>query len=191
MKTKDTIEMNRTNRLDFQRMKSLLACASKDPTRSIINKVLVKKAAAGVTITATDGRRMRIDHFMIEAAAGIYDIKVNSGSGIFLMRNKEKLTFPKTEQVIPSLDPQDAYALKGMGSRFVIWASSALGCMLSPDLIALSDDEGVTLYVQKKQPDLSPAVMKNDETLFLLMPVRTAEEDWGRQLEQIRTAKAA
>ena len=109
MKNKDTIEMNRTNRLDFQRMKLLLACASKDPTRSIINKVLVKKAAAGVTITATDGRRMRIDHFMIEAAAGIYDIKVNSGSGIFLMRNKEKLTFPKTEQVIPSLDPLDAY----------------------------------------------------------------------------------
>jgi len=106
------------------------------------------------------------------------------------MRNKEKLTFPKTEQVIPSLDPLDAYALKGMGSRFVIWASSALGCMLSPDLIALSDDEGVTLYVQKKRPDISPAVVKNDETTLVLMPF-TVTEPWRMELETIRTAKAA
>ena len=190
MKLNDTIEMNRTNRTDFHRMKSLLACASKDPTRMILNKVLVKKAAAGVTITATDGRRMRMDHFMVEASAGIYDIKVNSGSGIFLMRNKEKLTFPKTEQVIPSMDPQDAYALKGMGKRFVIWSASSLGCMLDPELIALNDDEGVTLYVQKKRPELSPALMKNEETTLVIMPYHVTE-NWGRELEQIRMAKAA
>lgn len=190
MKTRDTIEMTRTNRIDFQRMKLLLACASKDPTRMILNKVLVKKAAAGVTITATDGRRMRIDHFDIEAAAGIYDIKVNSGSGIFLMRNKERLTFPKTEQVIPSLDPHDAYALKGMGKRFVIWASAAQGCMINPELIALNDDEGVTLYVQKKRPDISAAVVKNAETTLVLMPF-TVTEPWRMELETIRTARAA
>jgi hypothetical protein len=190
MKLNDTIEMNRTNRIDFQRMKLLLACASKDPTRLVINKVLVKRAAAGVTITATDGRRMRMDHFMVEASAGVYDIKVNSGSGIFLMRNKEKLTFPKTEQVIPSMDPLDAYALKGMGKRFVIWASSSLGCMLDPELIALNDDEGVTLYVQKKRPELSPALMKNEETTLVIMPL-TLKEPWIQQLEEIRTARAA
>jgi hypothetical protein len=190
MKTKDTIEMNRTNRIDFQRLKAVLACASKDPTRYAITKVLVKKAVAGVTITATDGKRLRIDHFDLEAVAGIYDIKVNSGSGIFLMRNKEKLTFPKTDQVIPSLDPMDAYALKGMGSRFVIWSASSLGCMLSPELIALNDDEGVTLYIQKKRPDISPAVMKNDETTLVIMPYHVTE-NWGQELEHIRMAKAA
>jgi len=51
---------------------------------------------------------MRMDHFMVEASAGIYDIMINYGSGIFLMRNKEKMTFPKTERVIPSMDPHDA-----------------------------------------------------------------------------------
>jgi len=190
MRTKDTIEMTKANRTDFERMKSLLACASKDPTRLVINKVLVKKAVTGVTITATDGRRLRIDHFDFEAAAGIYDIKVNSGSGIFLMRNKEKLTFPRTDQIVPSLDPHDAYALKGMGKRFVLWASAAQGCMINPDLIALNDDEGVTLYVQKKRPEISPAVMKNAETTLVIMPF-TVTEPWRMELETIRTAKAA
>ena len=190
MRTKDTIEMTKANRTDFERMKSLLACASKDPTRLVINKVLVKKAVTGVTITATDGRRLRIDHFDFEAAAGMYDIKVNSGSGIFLMRNKEKLTFPRTDQIVPSLDPHDAYALKGMGKRFVLWASAAQGCMINPDLIALNDDEGVTLYVQKKRPEISPAVMKNAETTLVIMPF-TVTEPWRMELETIRTAKAA
>lgn len=190
MKTKDTIEMNRTHRTDFERMKAVLACASKDQTRYAITKVLVKREASGITMTATDGRRLRIDHFMIEASAGIYDIKVNSGSGIFLMRNKEKLTFPKTDQVIPSLDPMDAYALEGTGSRFVLWASSALGCLIDPELIALGDHEKVTLYIQKKSPHLSPAVMKNKETTFVLMPI-TLKEPWMQQLDELRTAKAA
>ncbi len=190
MKTRDTIEMARTSRTDFQRLKSVLACASKDPTRYAITKVLVKKEAAGVTITATDGRRLRMDHFDLEATAGVYDIKVNSGSGIFLMRNKERLTFPNTEQVIPSVDMQDAYALKGRGSRFVIWSASSLGCLIDPELIAIGDEEEVTLYVQKKRPDLSPAVMKNKTTTFVLMPINSTEP-WRMELEQIRTAKAA
>jgi hypothetical protein len=174
MKQNDTIEMTRTIGTDFHRMKSVLACASKDPTRLVINKVLVKKEAAGITVTATDGRRLRIDHFDLEAAAGIYDIKVNSGSGVFLMRNKERLTFPNTNQVIPSLDPQDACALTGMGRRFVLWASAAQGCMINPELIALEDDEKVTLYVQKQRPDLSPAVVKNQKTTLVVMPVTVA-----------------
>jgi hypothetical protein len=184
-----TIELTKAHP-DFHRLKAVLVCASKDPTRPVINKVLVKKAETGVTITATDGRRMRVDHFDIEASQGIYDIKVNSGSGIFLMQNKEKLTFPKTDQVIPSLDPLDAYALEGTGGQFVLWASSALGCMVNPDLIALGDHEKVTLYIQKKRSDLSPAVMKNDQTTFVLMPL-TLKEPWMQQLEEIRMAKAA
>ncbi len=97
------IELNsKMNRHDFQRMKLLLACASKDPTRLVINKVLVKKSETGVTLTATDGRRMRVDHFDLEAAQGIYDIKVNSGSSIFLMKNRDGLKFPDTDRVIPS-----------------------------------------------------------------------------------------
>jgi hypothetical protein len=77
-----------------------------------------------------------------------------------------------------------------MGSRFVIWSASSLGCMLSPELIALNDDEGVTLYIQKKRPDISPAVMKNDETTLVIMPYHVTE-NWGQELEQIRMAKAA
>jgi hypothetical protein len=190
MKLNDTLEMTRTNRTDFRRMKRLLSCASKDPTRPVINKVQVKKTESGITITATDGRRMRTDRFDLEAAPGIYDIKVNSGSSVFLMKNREGLRFPKTEQVIPSLDPQDAYALKGPGKCFVVWAAAAQGCLLDPERIALAEDEAVTLYVQKLRPDLSPAVMKNADTLFLLMPCRV-KEAWGQQLEQIRTARAA
>lgn len=190
MKSKDTIEMNRSARTDFERMKSVLACASKDPTRYAITKVLIKREAQGITVTATDGRRLRIDHFMIDAVPGVYDIKVNSGSAVFLMKNREKLTFPKTEQVIPSLDPVDAYALEGTGGRFVLWASSALGCLIDPELIALGDHEKVTLYIQRKSPDISPAVMKNEQTLLVIMPYRVTEQ-WGQQLEEFRTAKAA
>jgi len=175
---------------DFHRLKAVLVCASKDQSRFAITKVLVKKETAGVTITATDGRRLRIDRFDIETAAGVYDIKTNSAGSIFLMRNKEKLTFPKTDQVIPSMDPNDAYALKGTGKRFVIWSTSALGCMLDPELIALNDDEGVTLYVQKKRPEISAALMKNDETTLVIMPYHVTEQ-WGQELEQIRMAKAA
>lgn len=190
MKSKDTIEMTRSNRTDFERMKAVLACASKDQTRYPITKVLVRKVAAGVTVTATDGRRLRIDHFMIEAAAGIYDIKVNSGSGIFLMKNREKLTFPKTDQIVPSLDPMDAYALEGTGGRFVLWASSALGCLINPELIVIGDHEKVTLHIQRKSPHLYPVVLKNDRTVFVLMPL-TVKEPWMQQLEEIRTVKAA
>jgi hypothetical protein len=190
MKLNDTLEMTRTNRTDFRRMKRLLSCASKDPTRPVINKVQVKKTESGITITATDGRRMRTDRFDLEAAPGIYDIKVNSGTSVFLMKNRERLKFPDTGRVIPSLDPQDAYALKGPGKCFVVWAAAAQGCLLDPERIALAEDEAVTLYVQKLRPDLSPAVMKNADTLFLLMPCRV-KEAWGQQLEQIRTARAA
>jgi len=190
MKLNDTIEMNRKNRIDFRRMKRLLACASKEPTRRISNKVQVKKTESGRTITANDGRRMRTDRFDLEAAPGIYDIKVNSGTSVFLMKNRERLRFPDTGRVIPSLDPQDAYALKGPGKCFVVWAAAAQGCLLDPERIALAEDEAVTLYVQKLRPDLSPAVMKNDETLFLLMPCRGTEA-WYQELEAIRTAKAA
>jgi hypothetical protein len=62
--------------------------------------------------------------------------------------------------------------------------------MLDPELIALNDDEGVTLYVQKKHPGISPAVMKNNETTLVIMPYRVTE-NWGQELEQIRMAKAA
>jgi len=48
----------------------------------------------------------------------------------------------------------------------------------------------VTLYVQKKRPDISPAVVKNDETTMVLMPF-TVTEPWRMELEAIRTAKAA
>ncbi len=190
MRTRDTIEMTRSNRTDFERLKAVLACASKDQTRYPITKVLVKREAAGVTITATDGRRLRIDHFMIEAAAGIYDIKVNSGSGIFLIRNKERLKFPDTNRVIPSLDPNDAYAIKGSGKSFVIWVSSSLGCLINPELITIGDYEEVTLYIQKLRPDLSPAVMKNETTTLVIMPPKHPEP-WIQQLEEIRTARAA
>jgi hypothetical protein len=184
-----TIELTKAHP-DFNRLKAVLVCASKDPTRPVINKVLVKNSGENITITATDGRRLRTDVFTIDAVAGIYDIKTNTAGSVFLMRNKEKLTFPKTDQVIPSLDPLDAYALEGTGGQFVLWASSALGCMVNPDLIALGDHEKVTLYIQKKRSDLSPAVMKNDQTTFVLMPL-TLKEPWMQQLEEIRMAKAA
>jgi hypothetical protein len=60
MKIRDTIELTKAHP-DFQRMKSVLVCASKDQTRYTITKVLVKRAAEGITVTATDGRRLRTD----------------------------------------------------------------------------------------------------------------------------------
>lgn len=187
---KDTIEMTRNNRTDFARMKSVLACASKDMTRYAITKVLVRKAESGVILTATDGRRLRMDHFDMEASAGLYDIKTNSGSSIFLMRNKERLTFPKVEAVIPSLAPKDAVALNGTGRRFVLWAAAAQGCMITPELVELPEDEAVTLYIQREHPEISPAVVKTDQTTLILMPFRV-EEAWVDELRHLRMAKAA
>jgi hypothetical protein len=184
-----TIELTKAHP-DFNRLKAVLVCASKDPTRPVINKVLVKNSGENITITATDGRRLRTDVFTIDAVAGVYDIKTNTAGSVFLMRNKERLTFPNTSQVIPSMDPNDAYILEGSGKRFAVWASAALGCMLDHELIAIRDDEKVILCIQKNRPDISPAVMKNDETVFVLMPI-TITEPWRTEIETLRSAKAA
>ncbi len=97
------------------------------------------------------------------------------------------MKFPNHKQVIPSLKPKDAYFLKGTGSRFVLWASAALGCRLDPSMIALADHEKVTLYIQKDRPELSPAVLQNDRTTVVVIPYRVTEP-WVRELDALKKA---
>jgi len=191
---KRTIELNPTKqtRIDFQRMRSVLACVSTKPDRPVLHHVLVEPSEEEgfIQITATDGKRLRSDSFEMQAAPGCYEIKANTARGIYLIRSRKKLNYPNYRQVIPSLEPKDAFTLRGAGKQFVIWASSALGCLLDSELIAVRDDELVTLSIQKNKPERSPAVLKNNKTLFVLMPTQV-DDTWHRELETMRVALAA
>jgi hypothetical protein len=181
------IELNndKYTKADFARMKSMLACASKDSTRHVITKVLVETNDEGITITATDGKRMRSDHFSMEAEAGIYDIKVNSGKLVILSPCQEELVYPNYRQVIPSTEPENAYALRGTGKQFVLWATSALGCYLDSKLVEVGDYEAVTLYINKSDPLRYPALLVNDFTTMVVMPF-TVDNAWSREIESIK-----
>lgn len=184
----NTIELTneRHTKADFARMRSVLACASKDSTRHVITKVLVEAEEEGIAIVATDGRRMRKDCFNIEAEAGLYDIKLNSARAVFLTQCTEELVFPNYKQVIPRGSKDDAYAIAGTGRQFVLWATAGLGCLIDPKLVELGDDEAVTLYIQKDDPKLSPVLMKNDTstTTMVVMPMRL-DHEWMQQVEDI------
>ncbi len=191
---KHTLELTNTQqtKADFLRMRSVLACVSSQPEREALHRVLVEAGEEEETIqiTGTDGKRLRSDSFEMEAAPGCYDIKANTAKSIYLVRSRKKLNYPNYRQVIPSLEAKDTFTLRGAGKQFVIWASSALGCLLDSELIALRDEEMMTLSIQKDKPALSPAVLKNETTLFVLMPTRV-DAAWHRELEGMRTALAA
>jgi hypothetical protein len=190
MNNQTTIEIHKGQRDNFRRMKSLLTCVLTDPTREVIRYVSVEKDGDGILVIGTDGRRLRTDRFEINADAGLYEIKANTAQTIYLTKSELGLNFPNWKQIVPSTDECDAYVFKGHGKRFVLWVTAGLGCYIDPELIALHDEEDVTLYVQKLRPDLAPAVMQNETTTFVVMPYRVTEK-WGQDLESIRNAKAA
>lgn len=183
----NTIDMtsNGPMKKDFARMKCVLACASKDSTRPAINKIRVEQDGDMIMVTATDGTRLRSDRFKIKAEPGLYDVKTCNAKAIFMAQSNEGLLYPNHRQVIPYDDKQHAYALKGKGPRFVVWAASALGCYIDPKLVALGEDEAVTLFVQKTNPNLSPMLVKNTNTTLVVMPIRI-DREWGDKLESIK-----
>ena len=185
---KNTIELNsKKDRYEFRRMKAVTACVSTDPTREAIQNVRVEKDGEGILVIGTDGRRLRADHFDIEVTPGTYEVKARTASTLFLVKSRSRLKFPDWRQVIPSVKPKDAHAFQGMGKRFVLWACAGLGCYIDPALVELRDDEGITLYIQKKGPGLSPALLKNETTTLVLMPIRCTES-WAREIEGLRKA---
>ena len=123
----NTVELknDKYTRKDFARMKAVLACAAKDASRYAITKVLVEAEEEGISITATDGRRLRRDRFAIEAAPGIYDIKACTAKAIFLTECEEDLVFPNYRQVIPRDGHDDAYAIEGVGRQFLLRARNS------------------------------------------------------------------
>ena len=136
----NTIEIINTPKCkaDFARMKSVVTCASKDSTRPAINLVQVETVKGGITITATDGKRLRSDKFKLKAEPGLYEIKTSNAKVVFLAESNEKLAYPTYEQVIPAHGKRAAYSLSGKGKKFVLWAASALGCYRPPLLQGLS-----------------------------------------------------
>ncbi|VGO13401.1 hypothetical protein PDESU_01958 [Pontiella desulfatans] len=177
---------NKHTKPDFTGLKSVLACTSKDPTRHVLSKVLIETDGDdGITITATDGRRMRSDRFNLEAEPGLYDIKVNSAKAIFLTRCQEELTFPSYRQVIPNHTDDAAYTLNGNGKQFVLRACAGLGCWVDPKLVQLGDDEAVTLHIQKIDPKRSPVLVTNETTTLVVMPMML-DHYWIQQLEAIQ-----
>jgi len=183
----NTLELmnERHTKRDFARLKAVLACASKDATRHAITKVLVERDEDGITVTGTDGRRLRRDRFQMEAEPGIYDIKVCTGRVVVLEECTERLTFPDYRQVLPRDGEDDAYALEGIGKRFVLWATAGLCCWVDPALVELGDDEAVTLHLQKDDPGLGPVLARNADTTFVVMPMRL-DNPWIAELEAIR-----
>ena len=193
MKRKKTLiefTSTRETRSDFNRLRSLLMCVSDDPTRKALHQVLVESIEdeeGMMILTATDGRRLRSDRFELDASPGTYEIIANTAKGAYLAKSRKKVNYPNHRQVIPSTSPESTHCLKGTGKNFVVWAASALGCMLDVKLLAIREDEEVTLSIQKEQPNLSPVVLKNEKTTFVLMPVRP-EAPWVHELESLRQA---
>lgn len=186
---KNTIELIRTkqNAGDFRRMKKLLECASTDPTRDVIRYISVEKEEDAIRMIATDGKRLRADLFKIEAAPGLYEIKANTGQMIFLTKSCSRMKFPDWRQAVPSAMESDVHAFTGCGHNFIIWVTAGLGCLIDPKLIALAEEEEVSLLLQKNDPGQHPALMQNETTLFILMPIR-ATEPWYERIRQIRRA---
>jgi hypothetical protein len=186
----NTIELlnGRNTKREFARMRSVLACASKDSTRHAITKVLVEQDGDGIAITGTDGRRLRRDRFNMEAEPGLYDIKVNSAKAVFLVKSGEELVFPNYRQAIPRDGKDDAYALEGRGSQFMLRATAGLGCWVDPKLVELGDDEAVTLYLQKADPSVGPVLARNADTTFVVMPIRL-DQPWIAELAAIQTER--
>jgi hypothetical protein len=180
------VKKDRHNRAIFDRLRSVLACASKDSTRRAITRVLVEKNEEGVTVIATDGRRLRTDRFNLEVTAGLYEIKLNTGKRVFLSESAEEGGFPNHRQVIPSSHHEHAYALRGTGKQFVLWATAALGCWLDPKLVELGEDEKVSLFIQRDTPELSPVLLVNDTTTLVVMPIQV-DQPWVREIEAIRS----
>lgn len=169
-------------------MKSVLACASKDSTRHVITKVLVENNEDGITIIATDGKRMRSDRFSLEAGPGIYDIKACTAKTVFLTQCQEELIFPSYRQVIPISSGAGVYTLEGVGKQFVLWATAGLGCWVDPKLVELGDDEAVTLHIQKIDPKRSPVLVTNETTTLVVMPMML-DHYWIQQIEAIQTER--
>ena len=170
---------------DFARLKSVMACASKDSTRPAINRVLVESTQGGITVIATDGKRLRMDRFKFKAEPGLYEVKSCNAKSVFMVQSSEKLAYPTYGQVIPEHGKRAAYSLEGRGKKFVLWAASALGCYLDPKLVEIGADEEVTLYIQKNRPHLSPALVQNKTTTLVVMPI-TPNEPWASELESIK-----
>ena len=183
----NTIEITKKeSKADFARLRSVIACLSKDPTRAVINLLLVEKAQDGVIITATDGRRLRSDNFDFQVEAGLYEVKTCNAKSIFMVQSSEKSAYPNYEQIIPPHGEHSAYTLNGQGKMFVLWAASALGCYLDPKLVEVGEDEEVSLFIQKKSPHLSPALVRNKTTTFVLMPIST-HWPWAYEIERIKS----
>lgn len=183
------LENNRNTRPEFRRMKAVLSCASDDPARAVLSKVLVEGAeGGGIEITATDGKRLRRDRFGIDAKPGVYEIKANTGKTVLLARCEEELVFPNYRQAIPGSDEQSAYALAGRGRQFVLRAAAGLGCYLDPALVELGEDESVVLHLQKDDLKLGPVLARNEDTVLVVMPLRL-DQPWVRQLEEIQAER--
>ena len=175
-------------RQDFARLKAVVACASRDAARLPLTKVLVEKDGGGITVTATDGRRLRRDRFGIKAGAGVYDIVAGTRQVVTLAKSSDRLAFPDYRQAIPACEGQAFHEIRGTGRNFVLWAAAALGCYLDPQLIALGEDEAVTLCLQKQGAGLSPAVARNERTTLVVMPFRV-DHQWSSQVEAIKAGK--
>lgn len=180
------IELTKTkdNKADFNRMRTLLKYASNDPTRQALHYILVEANEHTATLTATDGRRLRSDQFELEAKAGLYEIKTNTAKMIYLVKSSCEYTFPNYKQVIPDVSADKAYALNGTGSNFVLWASAGLKCRISPELLAVNDEESFTMYISKEAPSISPVTLINDTTTVVVMPIRVTDE-WADQMDRM------
>jgi hypothetical protein len=158
--------------------------------RPELRGVLVEKfKGGGVYVVGCDGARLRRDYFGMQAAPGLYDVRSNSAKGIVLEPCKVLLRYPNYRKVVPA-SGGSAYSVSGKGSRFVLWAAAALGACVDPKLMALGDDETMDIFIQKEDPGSSPLMLKNNQTLMVVMPVLLdagiGEQLAGMQLDRLR-----
>ncbi|MFA5687811.1 MAG: hypothetical protein WC959_01465 [Kiritimatiellales bacterium] len=187
---RNIIELSsKTHKQDFQRLRAVVSCVSTDIKRMELNCVHVTKEENGILVTAVDGVRLRSDRFLLKTSPGAYGVKINNTQRIVLVKLSGKVKCPEWRRVVPSTEKADAYAIEGIGKHSAVWASAALGYMLNPAMVALTDEEKATLLVPRDKSSRSPVVLKNEKTLYLQMPVRVNEK-WIQTVEQIKSKAA-
>lgn len=170
---------------DFNRLRYVLSCISSDQNKPELKRVKIEKSGAGVTIVATDGRRLRKDYFGFHMAPGIYDIKKNTKTTVQISQCLEELHYPFYRHVIPTFDSDKGLSFEITGKPEALWACAASGQYLDPDLLEIGNHETFELKVpSSSHPEA--ALLANEHTTFVIMSMKASEE-FKKQLKSVRS----
>jgi hypothetical protein len=162
------------NKDQFDRLAICLKYRSTDPQRPNIHGV---KIEGGVTV-CTDGQRLRADTLPIldDVPDGVYDVIKTGKEVVFVPVER---TFPDWQQILPDLENAQL-TFPACGAINPVFVAARCGCYVNPANVETVKHESFNLYFFGP---LEPVVLKNEQTLIVLMPMRI--DDLNYRLEEM------